>query len=133
MPEPEAQAGPSSSELVRRLERARRQPSTQLPAGFYDQAVGFLDHAEAEVREEAMRFLAQHCRQRSDAQVLLTMVEADPSPAVRRVAAECLGGIFRNTRNREALEALAAVVRNPQEDGYVRGAAMAAIKRINGY
>lgn len=133
MPESGADAGPPPAELVRLLERARRQPSTQHPAGFYERAIGLLDHAEAEVREEALRFLAQHCRQRTDAQVLLTMVEADANAAVRRAAAECLGGIFRNTRNRETLGALAAVVRNPQEDGLVRGAAMAAIKRINGY
>jgi vesicle coat complex subunit len=61
------------------------------------------------------------------------MVVDDPDTQVRATAAECLGGIFRRSRNREANAILAAVTRNQEEDGAVRAAALAAIRRVNGY
>ncbi len=61
------------------------------------------------------------------------MVVDDPDSQVRATAAECLGGIFRRSRNREANAVLADIVRNTGEEGAVRAAAMAAIRRVNGY
>ncbi len=133
MAEAQTPAGPSVEELVERLARARRQPADQHPPGFFEQALELLHHSDDKVREEAVRFLGRHFRQRSDAQVLLEMVVADSSAPVRKSAAECLGGIFRSTRNRQVNEVLAPVAQNKEEDAEVRAAAYAAIKRINGY
>ncbi len=132
-PEAPAPARSPTLDLVEKLGRMRRSPAEQHPAGFYERVMEWLRHPEWEVREEAVRFLGRHCRQRSDAQVLLEVVAADPSAAVRLAAAECLGGIFRKTRDREVSEALAAIAQNTAEDPDVRAVAYAAMKRVSGY
>ena len=77
------------------------------PEGLYEEAVESLQHPDAAVRQEAVVFLGRHLRKRDDAQVLLEMVAADPSPEVRKLSAQCLGGIFRSTRNRQVNQVLA--------------------------
>jgi len=111
----------------------RHQPADQHPPGFYEKNKEWLRHESPEVRCAALRYLAQHCRQHSDAETLLKMVVDDPDAQVRATAAECLGGIFRRSRNREANAVLAAVTRNQEEEGAVRAAALAAVRRVNGY
>ena len=126
-------SGESAAELAARLARVRQQTADRHPPGFHEQVIEWLQHPEAAVREEAVRFLARHFRERADGQVLLEMVAADPSPEVRTWSAKCLGGVFRSSRDRQVNQVLAAVSNNPDEDGEVRGAAYAAIRRINGY
>ena len=123
----------SPAELASILARIRQQPAEQHPPGFYDQALAWLNHSHETVREQAIVFLGRHFRQRRDAQPLLEMVVADPSASVRKAAADCLGGVFRATRNLQVNEVLAIAARSTQEEGAVRAAAFAAIKRINGY
>ena len=119
--------------LEQKIEAMRHQPANQHPLGFYEKTKDWLRHESPEVRRAALRYLAQHCRQHSDAETHLKMVVDDPDTQVRATAAECLGGIFRRSRNREANAVLAAVSRNQEEDGAVRAAALAAIRRVNGY
>lgn len=128
-----APAGPSPVELAERLARVRRRPADQHPPGFYEEAAEWLHHPDERVRAEAVRFLGRHFRQRGDAQVLLEMVAADSSALLRKLAAECLGGIFRSTRNRHVNEVLAGVAKDAEQEGEVRAAAYTAIRRINGY
>ncbi len=132
-PDPEAPAGPSAQELADRLARARRQPADVLPTGFYEQARESLRHPDSGVRAEAVRFLGRHFQKRTEAMVLLEMVVLDSSSLVRRLAADCLGGIFRATRDRRVNEVLGSVAKNVEEDRDVRAAAYAAIRRINGH
>ncbi len=120
------------AELVGRLARARQQAAERHPEGLYEEAVESLQHPDAAVRQEAVVFLGRHLRKRDDAQVLLEMVAADPSPEVRKLSAQCLGGIFRSTRNRQVNQVLAEAAKNPDEDAAVRAMAYAAIRRING-
>ena len=119
--------------LGQKIEAMRHQPANQHPLGFYEKTKDWLRHESPEVRGAALRYLAQHCRQHSDAETHLKMVVDDPDTQVRATAAECLGGIFRRSRNREANAVLAAVSRNQEEEGAVRAAALAAIRRVNGY
>jgi hypothetical protein len=119
--------------LEQKIEAMRHQPANQHPLGFYEKTKDWLRHESPEVRGAALRYLAQHCRQHSDAETHLKMVVDDPDTQVRATAAECLGGIFRRSRNREANAVLAAVTRNQEEEGAVRAAALAAIRRVNGY
>jgi HEAT repeat protein len=119
--------------LEEKIEAMRHQPANQHPLGFYEKTKDWLRHESPEVRRAALRYLAQHCRQHSDAETHLKMVVDDPDTQVRATAAECLGGIFRRSRNREANAVLAAVTRNQEEEGAVRAAALAAIRRVNGY
>jgi len=119
--------------LEQKIEAMRHQPVDQHPLGFYEKTKDWLRHESPEVRGAALRYLAQHCRQHSDAETHLKMVVDDPDTQVRATAAECLGGIFRRSRNREANAVLAAVSRNQEEEGAVRAAALAAIRRVNGY
>ena len=133
MAEPPVPPDASPAQLAAILNRARRQAVEQHPPGLYEQALEWLDHPDENVRQEAIHFLGRHFRQRRDAQVLLEMVVADAGAAVRKAAADCLGGVFRATRNREVNEVLATAARNPQEEAPVRTAAYAAIRRINGY
>jgi len=119
--------------LEQKIEAMRHQPADQHPLGFYEKTKDWLRHESPEVRGAALRYLAQHCRQHSDAETHLKMVVDDPDTQVRATAAECLGGIFRRSRNREANAVLAAVSRNQEEEGAVRAAALAAIRRVNGY
>ncbi len=122
-----------NAELAGRLARARQQAAERHPEGLYEEAVESLQHPDAAVRQEAVVFLGRHLRKRDDAQVLLKMVAADPSPEVRKLSAQCLGGIFRSTRNRQVNEVLAEAAKKPDEDAAVRAMAYAAIRRINGY
>ncbi len=115
------------------IERMRHAPAEQHPSGFYEKVLGWLHDGDARVREQAVRFLARHCRQHDDAEHLIEMVAHDPDAEVRQAAADCLGGVFRQSRNREVNEVLAAVARNSDEEGPVRAAAYAAIRRVNGY
>lgn len=121
------------SNLAEKIKQVRRDPSKDHPPGFYEQVLDWLHHSDATVRREALLFLGHHLRQRSDAQELLEMVAADPDPEVRKMAADCLGGVFRSTRHQRVNEVLAAAAKNTEEEGQVRAAAYAAIKRINGY
>lgn len=121
------------SKVAAGIERMRHTPADQQPPGFYGQVLDWLHDADPQVRKEAVRYLAKHCANHDDAAHLLEMVARDSDPEVRRAAAECLGGIFRAMRNREAAEVLAEVARNSEEEGAVRAAAYAAIRRINGY
>ncbi len=104
-----------------------------LPTGFYEQARESLRHPDSGVRAEAVRFLGRHFQKRTEAMVLLEMVVLDSSSLVRRLAADCLGGIFRATRDRRVNEVLGSVAKNVEEDRDVRAAAYAAIRRINGH
>ena len=133
MPDAGTPGGESAAELAVRLARVRQQTADRHPPGFYEQVTEWLQHPDAAVREEAVRFLGRHFRERSDGQVLLEMVMADPSPEVRKWSAKCLGGVFRSTCIRQVTQVLAAASNNPDEDGEVRAAAYAAIRRINGY
>ena len=130
---PEVPRDPSPAKLAAGIARARLQPPDQHLPGFYEQVLEWLDHPDETVREEAILFLGRHIRQRSDAQALLETLAGDPSVSVRKAAADCLGGVFRATRNRQVCEVLGGVTRNKEEEGPVRAAAFAAIKRINGY
>ena len=117
MPDRGALGGSAADELAEKLARARQEPAERHPPGFYEQATEWLQHPDATVRREAVRFLGRHFRKRSDAQVVLEMVAADPSPEVRTCAAQCLGGIFRSTRDHQVNQVLAATTRNREEDG----------------
>lgn len=119
-------------QLADKIEAMRHQPAAQHPPGFYEKTHEWLRHEAPPVRRAAAHYLARHCRQHADAEALLDMVVHDSEASVRATAAECLGGIFRQSRNREANDVLAAVTRDRQEEGAVRAAALAAIKRING-
>ena len=133
LPPPPAPTELETLPLEEKIEAMRHQPADQHPPGFYEKNKEWLRHESPEVRCAALRYLAQHCRQHSDAETLLKMVVDDPDAPVRATAAECLGGIFRRSRNREANAVLAAVTRNQEEEGAVRAAALAAIRRVNGY
>lgn len=126
-------ASAEANDLADKLDSMRRVALPQQPPGFYERTLEWLHHPEPLVRQEATRYLARHCQQTSDVQALETMVVSDGHPAVRKAAADCLGGVFRATRNRNVNELLATVARNPDEHAQVRSAAYAAIKRINGY
>ncbi len=121
------------AQLVEAITRERKQNPDRHPPGFYDQVLEWVEHPDETVREAAIHFLGRHFQHRSHAQVLLEMLVADPVIAVRKAAADCLGGVFRATRNREVCEVLAGAARNTEEEAMVRTAAFAAIKRINGY
>lgn len=133
LPPPPAPTELETLPLEEKIEAMRHQPANQHPPGFYEKTKDWLRHESPEVRRAALRYLAQHCRQHSDAETLLKMVVDDPDTQVRATAAECLGGIFRRSRNREANAVLAAVTRNQEEEGTVRAAALAAVRRVNGY
>jgi hypothetical protein len=124
---------PVESETATRIASMRHAPAEQHPPGFYEKVLDWLHDEDPRVREEAVRFLARHWRDRDDAAHLLEMVLRDTEAEVRLAAAECLGGVFRATRNREVDEQLAGVARNAEEEAKVRAAAYAAIRRINGY
>ena len=111
----------------------RHQPAEEHPPDAYDKVLEWLNDADPHVRREAALFLARHLRSRDEAQVILDLLDSDPNPDVRKAAAESLGGVFRLTRNREVCEVLARVAKDDEEDGLVRAAAYAAIKRINGH
>ncbi len=123
----------SPQELAAAIAHTRLLPADRHPPGFYEQTLGWLNHPDEAVREQAILFVGRHFRQRSDAQPLLEILVADPTLSVRKAAADCLGGVFRATRNRQVNEVLATATRNTEEDGSVRAAAYAAIRRINGY
>jgi hypothetical protein len=124
---------PVESETATRIASMRHAPAEQHPPGFYEKVLDWLHDEDPRVREESVRFLARHWRDRDDAAHLLEMVLRDTEAEVRLAAAECLGGVFRATRNREVDEQLAGVARNAEEEARVRAAAYAAIRRINGY
>ncbi len=121
-----------AEQIALRIEQMRHAPASEHPAGFYEKVQQWLRHDDWHVREEAVRFFAKHCQSLSDAAPLLDMLTSDRSVEVRRASAECLGGLYRATRNRPANEKLADVARNADEDETVRAAAYAAIRRING-
>jgi HEAT repeat protein len=117
--------------LAQQIAQTRRLPPEKHPRGFYELTLEWLNDPQDDVRREALLYLARHLRQRADAQAMLDMVVGDWNADVRRIAAECLGGVFRNSRNTAVAEVLARVSRNANEDRAVRAAANAAIKRIN--
>lgn len=104
----------------------------ELPAGAYEQVLDLISEADPHVRKEAALFLARHLRSRDESQIILDILDSDPNPEVRKAAADCLGGLFRLTRDRNVSEVLTKIAKDEEEDGSVRGAAYAAIKRIHG-
>ena len=126
-------ASAEAADLAGKLDTMRHVPVAEQPPGFYQRSLEWLHHPEPVVRQEAARFLGRHCQQSSDVEPLVAMVVSDNHPAVRKAAADCLGGVFRATRNRRINEVLAGVAKNPDEQPPVRSSAYAAIKRINGY
>lgn len=111
----------------------RRKPADEHPAGFYEKVLDWLNDPDHEARREAVLYLARHLRSRDEASVIIDLLDSDPNAEVRKAAAECLGGVFRATRNRDVLEILARVSKDSDEDGLVRAGAYHAIKKINGY
>jgi vesicle coat complex subunit len=110
----------------------RRMHAEQHPPGAYEQVLDLISDPDPHVRKEAALFLARHLRSRDEGQIILDILDSDPNPEVRKAAAECLGGVFRLTRDRNVSEVLTKLAKDTEEDGGVRGAAMAAIKKIHG-
>ena len=110
----------------------RQMHAEQHPPGAYEQVLELRDDPDPHVRKEAALFLARHLRSREEGQIILDILDSDPNPEVRKAAADCLGGLYRLTRNRQVAELLTKIAQDPEEDGQVRGAAYAAIKRIHG-
>ena len=121
----------SPTEIAARISGWRVHDANQHPEGLYELVMEWLNDSDEEIRYEAVLFLARHLRQLSDAQVLLEMAAADPSERLRKVAADSLGGVFRNTHDRRVLSVLAGIAQDQDEAGSVRAAALGAIRRIN--
>jgi HEAT repeat protein len=119
--------------IAEQIAERRRQHSDQHPPGFYEKVLDWLNDPDHEVRREAVLYLARHLRSREEAGVIVDLLDSDPNVEVRKAAAECVGGVFRATRNRGVLEVLARVSKDSDEDGQVRAAAYQAIKKINAY
>jgi HEAT repeat protein len=120
------------AEVASRIAEWRRRDDREHPQGLYELVLAWLDDTDDEVRLEAVLFLGRHLKQLSDGQRLLEVAVADSSDRIRKAACDALGGAFRNTHDRRLATVLADISRNTAEDGDVRAAALAAIRRING-
>jgi HEAT repeat protein len=120
------------AEVASRIAEWRRRDEREHPQGLYELVMAWMDDSDEEIRYEAVMFLGRHLKQLSDGQRLLEVAVGDSSERIRKAACDALGGVFRNTHDRQLAGILAGISRNTEEDGDVRAAALGAIRRING-
>jgi hypothetical protein len=92
----------------------------------------FLDDPDPQLRYIALNVLVLHWGIPEYHETSLRMARADPDADVRRLAASCVGTLYKATRSPDALRLLLDVISNEDENGYVRDAAYSAILDILG-
>jgi HEAT repeat protein len=93
----------------------------------------FLLSPDENLRGEALNVLALYWQLEAHRATAVEMVQNDPAESVRSNAALILGNAYRNTQDMNVLHILAHIVRNTQEDYYVRRSAYAAMRSIFAY
>ena len=89
-----------------------------------------LTHEDAEIRYTALNVLAFDWVLKEHWRTALDVLRHDPDDDNRLQAANALGALRNDTQDRDLLKELAQVVRNEQDDPFVRKAAYRAMKAI---
>lgn len=95
-----------------------------------DLVAGYLDSSDPELRHIALSVLVLHWGLRKYSERCEDLLVSDEDLHVRTMAADCLGSMLQESKDRPILQKLAQVVNDSHEDDMVRGAAYRAILRI---
>jgi hypothetical protein len=95
-----------------------------------DVVAGYLNHADAWVRHEAMWFLTSWGRLPEYQPALVHALRHDPDVDNRAYGASCLGTLRKGSKNPEAMMALKEALEDMQEDELVRKYAYRSLLEI---
>jgi HEAT repeat protein len=110
-------------ELLQALYRLGREPIPELREPLRQ----LLDHADPDIREEALRVLATRWKDESARLRALDMLRTDPSPMVRSAAAFAIGGTSTSETRSCDTRLLLSVLRDTSQPMDVRSAAYDAL------
>lgn len=93
----------------------------------------FLTNADPRLRYISLHVLTMHFRLQKYWKVAVQMLENDPDEDCRIMAISALRSLKRNTSDRETLTILVRLIRDEQEQKYVRESAYRAMRGIIAY
>lgn len=92
----------------------------------------FLENASPELRYIALNVLVLHWGLMDHRPTSLRMATEDPDEDVRRLAAACVGSLFRGSRSPDALRVLLGIIAEKHENAFIHDSAYSAILEILG-
>lgn len=90
----------------------------------------FLTDEDAQLRYVALEVLTLHFKLQHHWETACQFLEQDPDSDCRRMGASSLGILLRNTQDITTLRVLALIVRNTDENPFVRQAAYLAMREV---